>query len=93
MDKEEKDRLRHIRQEMIDLLEEAKNIIRQHSGREIYNRAKHTWIGHLDVALGGGAFVDTHDNTFEKTLRELGIPTDINEEIEEEVDDENNSEG
>lgn len=86
MDKADKERLRAIRQEMVDLLEEASDILRQND-RIIYNHVKHTWIGNLDVALGEGNFVDRHSETFAKTLKSLGIPICLDEDIEEDEEE------
>jgi hypothetical protein len=79
---ESHERLQEIRQEMMELLEEAKTIVR-HSDKHIYERAKAYWIGHIDTALGGGAYIDTYDYTLEKTIDEL-TP---DEEDEEDNDD------
>jgi hypothetical protein len=67
------DRLVEIRQEMMALLNEAKNTLRMSVGHKssIYQRAESYWIGHIDSALGGGDFVDTYNYTFKKTLYEL----------------------
>ena len=66
-------RLSEIRGSMMELLDEAKNLLRREASQDVFNRAKHTWIGNADVALGGGEFVDTHSHTFRKTLGELGV--------------------
>jgi hypothetical protein len=74
------ERLTEIREQMMELLEEAKNIIRQDAPRHTYERAKAYWIGHIDTALGGGNYVDTYDVTFEKTLNEIPVESDEDEE-------------
>jgi len=73
-------RLCEIREEMMALLEEVKTSLR-HADHHVYERAQYTWIGNLDVALGGGSFMDTYDHTFEKTLKELDPVED--EELDE----------
>lgn len=85
LDKEDYDRLVDIRVEMMDLLEEAKNIIRMSGNRSVYERAKSYWIGHVDAGLGEGNYVDTYEYTMAKTIAELDpVPE---EELEEEWDD------
>jgi hypothetical protein len=78
------DRLSEIRQEMMDLLEEASTLIRQED-KNIHARAKAYWIGNIDVSLGGGKFMDTYSHTFEKTLNEISVDED---EDDDEYDDE-----
>jgi len=91
MNKEDVERLEDIRAEMMDLLDEAKNIIRQSGNKSVYERAKAYWIGHIDSGLGGGDYVDTYDYTFEKTIKELQNETQENEE-EDDNEHENNGE-
>ncbi len=83
MDKIEHDRLVAIREEMLVLFEEAKSLMRMHTSPGQYQRIKYTWVGNLDVALGDGDFVDTHTETFKKTLDDL-TPSEEEEEEEEE---------
>ena len=83
MIKDDYDRLRDIRQEMIDLLDEAKNIIRMED-KHIYERAKAYWIGHIDRALGGGDYFDKYDCTMLKSINELGCEDEDMEDEEEE---------
>ena len=71
MNAESKKRLCEIRSEMIDLLSEAKDILRR-GDRPIHERAKAYWIGQIDAALGGGDYVDSMVS-FVTTLNELGI--------------------
>jgi hypothetical protein len=83
IDRTDHDRLKEIRSEMMDLLDEAKNLIRM-SDRFVYERAKAYWIGHIDTGLGGGQYVDTYDCTMEKTINELDPGDEDDEELEEE---------
>lgn len=87
MDKADHERLTDIRNDMVDLLEEAKNLIRKDANKSIYERAKATWIGDIDVGLGGGNFMDNHAHTFEKTLNELD-PGDEDEDDDNDETDE-----
>jgi hypothetical protein len=57
---------------MQELLSEASNLL-QRNNQRAYEAAKSYWIGHIDIALGGGNYVDTHAQTFEKTLKEIGV--------------------
>jgi len=82
MDKADHDRLKEIRSEMMNLLEEASNLVRQHGGRSTYERAKAYWIGNIDTGLGGGAYVDTYSYTMEKTIKELS-PNDEDEDYDD----------
>lgn len=93
MDKEDLKELVKIRHQMMDLLQNAQDLLRQNAPGITYERAKSYWIGHIDVALGCGDYVDTHDQTFEKTLRELGWKGEDGDEstyddFEEEGEDE-----
>lgn len=95
MDKVALKELVEMREQMKDLLQNVKDHLRQNAPRSTYEQAKAYWIGHIDVALGGGDFVDTFDMTFEKTLKGLGWNgedsddlSDDEEEEEEEGEDE-----
>ena len=90
MDQIDFERLQQIRSDMIDLLDEAKTILRQSASKHAYERAKAYWIGHIDTGLGGGSYVDTYDHTFEKTLNELEyeVEGEDDEEYDEECEDE-----
>lgn len=52
----QKERLQEIKDEMKDLLEEAKNIVRRNADSFAYNRAKSYWIAQISMALD-----DDHD--------------------------------
>lgn len=80
MDKVEHDRLVAIREEMLALFEEAKSLMRMHTSPGQYQRIKHTWVSNLDVALGDGDFIDTHTETFKKTLDDLTPSDEVDEE-------------
>lgn len=73
MDNSDLAKLSDIRGQMMDLLAEAKNILRRDAPKELYTRARHTWISHIDVGLGGGEYVDRGDHTFRNALCELGV--------------------
>ena len=66
------DRLKEIRDEMLELLDEADRILRRDFGGLIYERAKSYWLAHVKMALTkdhgylGGSMVD-----FEDTLKEI----------------------
>lgn len=66
------DRLEEIRDEMLELLDEADRILRRDFGGLIYERAKSYWLAHVKMALTkdhgylGGSMVD-----FEDTLKEI----------------------
>lgn len=66
-------RLFEIRKEMLNLLDEAKTILRQHASKSMYERAKAYWIGHIDVGLGGDEYINTYNTTLKTTLEELGV--------------------
>jgi hypothetical protein len=86
MDHDDIGRLVEIREEMMDLLYEAKGLLNG-APRDIKERAKAYWIGHIDVALGDGEYVDNHDYTMQRTIGELEDRIPLNEE-DEELDDE-----
>lgn len=87
MDKADHDRLKEIRSEMMDLLEEAKNLIRQNGDRFIFERAKAYWIGHIDTGLGGGDYVDFNDYTMQKTINELDPGDEDDYDDEEDLEE------
>ena len=53
LDKEDWERLKEIRSEMNDLLEEAKNIVRMSGDKHEYERAKAYWLAYAENALDG----------------------------------------
>ena len=83
MDIEDHQRLVEIRQEMMDLIEEASNLVRQADKHE-YERAKAYWIAHIECALEK---INPYDKTMEDTIRALE-PCEEEEEEEEYEDEE-----
>jgi hypothetical protein len=86
MDQIDYERLEEIRTQMIDLLEEAKNLVRMHAPRPVYEKAKAYWIGHIDCALDAGNYVTGPSYTMQDTLND--IPAEDDEDEEEYEDDE-----
>lgn len=84
MDKIEHDRLKEIRETMMELLEEASTILRQSGDKNLYERSKAYWIGNIDTGLGGGAYVDTYAFTMEKAINEIKPPDPDDEEYYDE---------
>jgi hypothetical protein len=85
MDKFDHEELIDIRNDMIDLLSRAKNLLRMNASSSVYERAKAYWIGHLDTALGGGKYMDTYDYTMLKTIEELESEIENKNEGEEDT--------
>lgn len=84
MDKIDHDRLKEIREEMMNLLDEATTLIRQTGDRFVLERAKAYWIGSIDQGLGEGNYVDTYYHTMKKTIDELDPGDEEDEDLEEE---------
>ena len=74
------DRLREIHQEMNDLLEEAKNIVRQNGSSFEYDRAKAYWIGWIDNALNKN---NPYDTTMLDSIKAIEHTESDSEEDEE----------
>lgn len=53
LDKYEHDRLKEIQNEMEDLLEEAKNLVRRSGDKLECERAKTYWIAYIESAIDG----------------------------------------
>ncbi len=53
MDIQDHKRLIEIKEQMEELLEEAKNLVRMSGDKFEYERAKAYWIGYIDNALDG----------------------------------------
>ena len=72
MRKSDAQRLIEIREEMGELLDEAKRLLR--SEGFAYDRARAYWIGHISQALGGdlNEYVGSSMCSFHDTLREVG---------------------
>jgi len=86
--KEDKERLAEIRKEMIDLAEEAKDLIRMHGSRHDLDRAKGYYLGHILAALDNGEYMES--NTMLKYLEELGYDSENDSfEDDEESEEEN----
>lgn len=82
---EDIDRLNEIRNSMMDLLEEARNLVRCSGSKHEYERAKAYWIGHIDAALGVGNYMDLPCNLFTTIgAIEATLPSEDDEECEEE---------
>lgn len=75
------ERLAEVRKEMIDLAEEAKNLIRVNGERIDLERAKAYYLGSILAALDNGEYMES--NTLKKYLEDLGYDTD-SESFEEE---------
>lgn len=85
---EDIDRLKEIRTTMFDLLDEAKNLVRQHASKQEHERAKAYWFGQIDAALGDGEyFSDTHN--MQKTINSIEdtLPPEDDEESEEDIEE------
>lgn len=65
------ERLREIQYEMLELLDEAKRILRDDFGGMTYERANAYWLAHVKMALTkdhgflGGSMVDMEDTLAE----------------------------
>jgi hypothetical protein len=82
IDLEDFERLVEIRRDMIDLCEEAKNIVRR-ADRHIYDRAMAYPLGHIETALDKANKYDTDLEDIICEVREY-----IGDEIVDEEDDE-----
>lgn len=82
INKTDHDRLKEIREEMMDLLREAVSIIRV-ADKHIYDRSKAYWIGNIDIGLGDGDYIDAYQFTMDKAIKELDPGEEDNEENEE----------
>jgi hypothetical protein len=81
-------RLQEIHDELRDLLEEAKNIVRRGEDENEYERAKATWIGNIDTALDkDGDFLTGPTRTMQDTIDHLE-PDEEDGEYEEDEEDE-----
>lgn len=69
------DRLEEIRDEMLNLLEEAIDIVKSNANRSTYDRAKSYWYAHIEGNLSGGKYngsMTNIDETIEEMKEELG---------------------
>jgi len=86
LDFEDKKRLLEIRNNIQDLTQEIKNLLRLSGNKFAYERASAYWLGHLDNVVQG---ISKHDSCMNETLSELGInpelePDDLREDEEDE---------
>ena len=83
---EDHERLVEIKDEMKNMLEEAKELIRRNASDWVYNRAKSYWIGHIAMALDEEHdFMGSDGVTFQNTIDEVEV--EGNMEDEEDIDD------
>lgn len=80
-------RLEEIRNKMIELLEEARFIVRM-SDRHVYERAQAYAFGWIESGLDSG---NPYDTDFGKILNELTIEDEEDEDLDEEDEDEEQS--
>ena len=84
MNREGFDRLVEIQTEMVELLGEAKTLIRNSGNPYLYERAKAYWLAHCEIALTNNhSYLAGNSCSFEDTIKELR-PCFEEEEIEEE---------
>jgi hypothetical protein len=86
LDFQDWERLSEIRDEMADLLEEAKQLIRRSGDKFAYERARAYWLGDMDNALYDGKSWDGTCN-MEETIRALD-PGEESDEDDEELEEE-----
>ena len=85
-----KSRLLEIRNELEELQDELKTILRTELDAEdkyIYERAKAYWLTYLEYAVVGDGFKDSFAS-MNNTLKELGIDLDADPEYMEDDDEE-----
>lgn len=90
--KEDAERLAEIRKEMLDLAEEAKDLIRMNGTRFDLDRAKAYFLGHILAALDNGEYVERE--TLKQYLEDIGYDTDTDtfEDSTEDDDEEEDCE-
>lgn len=94
--REKFDRLSEIREEMVALLEEAKDLVRELGSEWEYNRAKAYWMAAITTALSENtSYLGRSMCSMEKTIDALApddeddlAPSDDEEDAEEDIDDE-----
>lgn len=88
LDETDYDRLVAIQEQMQELTEEAKNLVRMSGNKFEYERAKAYWLGYLDSALDGPKsplLMVTMGDTL-AALKPEGVVEDDEEEIEEDTE-------
>jgi hypothetical protein len=85
MNIETHERLVEIQEEMLELLEEAKNILRREDGI-VYDRAKAYWLAHVEMGLTNShSYMGSSTVSMEDTINECR-PEEESEDDEEEED-------
>ena len=87
--KEDLERLAEIRKEMLDLAEEAKDLIRVNGTKFDLERAKAYYLGHIRAALDNGEYVERE--TLKAYIEDQGYDTD-SESFEDGFEDEDEEE-
>jgi tRNA(Ile2) C34 agmatinyltransferase TiaS len=64
-------RLSEIRTEVLELLEEAKTIIKQDGTSHDWERAKAYWWGHTATAMGSEEYFTQYETTILNTIRDI----------------------
>jgi hypothetical protein len=75
MNKVDKEALLDIHTSIMDLISEAKKLLKLEAPKAIYDRAEASWISDIETALGSGSYIDAYNSTFWMTLEELGVLT------------------
>lgn len=71
---EDHERLVEIKDEMKNMLEEAKELIRRNASDWVYQRAKSYWIGHIAQALDDESdYMGSATVTFQNTIDEIQV--------------------
>jgi hypothetical protein len=64
-------RLKAINNKMIELLEEAEDLVETHAKSNVYNTAKAYWIPHIAMALSDNHDYLGSDDTMSKTIKDM----------------------
>jgi hypothetical protein len=70
VNKQDHDRLKEIREEMLHLVDEAKRII-SNDDKSVYERARVYWVGNILHALDDGNYITKYDYTMQNTIDDL----------------------
>jgi len=93
LDRSDWERLNDIRDEMNDLLEEAKNLVRLSGDKFAYDRAKAYWLGGMENYLGEGKLSSQLSGcSMEETINSLEPCDEDDDEYGDEDDCEEESE-